>query len=90
MNAAIVIDGKSMSITTKEARSVLSALHECRVAGKGQRSHERTKERDMLIYDLHCDGHSDASIGRLVGRTARAVRAAVDRVESGRYRNGAF
>lgn len=87
MNAALVIDGKAMSVTTKEARSMLNALHECRVAGKGAKSYERTKERDLLIYDLHCDGHTDASIGRLVGRTARSVRAAVGRVEAGRYRN---
>lgn len=82
---AITVDGAAMTLTPKEARAVFEALQECRIAGKGERSHERTKERDLLAYDLHVQGHSDASIGRLMGRTARAVRAAVGRVESGRY-----
>ncbi len=82
---SITVDGASMALTPKEARAVFTALQECRVAGKGERSRERTKERDLLIYDMHMGGHSDASIGRLVGRTAKAVRASIARVEGGRY-----
>ena len=86
---ALTVDGASMTLTPAEARAVFEALQEHRVAGRGERSRERTKERDMLIYDLHEHGHSDASIGRLVGKTARAVRGAIGRVEAGRYGHAA-
>ena len=86
---ALMVDGASMTLTPAEARSVFEALQECRVSAKGERSRARVKERDLLIYDLHEQGHSDAAIGRLVGITARRVRSAIGRVESGRYGHAA-
>lgn len=81
----LVIDGQAMRLTDNEAKAMLLALEEFRMKGKGPHSYEGRKEHDLLIYDLHQGGHSDASIGRLVGITARAVRGAIGRVESGRY-----
>ena len=85
LDSKLVINGQPMKLTPNETAAMLAALQEFRVSGKGERSYERRKERDLLIYDLHKQGHSDASIGRLVKKSARAVRGAIGRVESGRY-----
>ena len=86
---AITVDGAPMRLTPAEARAVFEALNEFRMTRAGENSRARTKERDLLIYDLHEQGHSDAAIGRLVGITARRVRSAIGRVEAGRYRHAA-
>lgn len=85
MDARLVIDGKAMRLKNGEVKAILDALQDYRVTRGGGRSRAATRERDMLINELHDMGHSDAQIGRIVGRSAKAVRAAVARVENGRY-----
>jgi hypothetical protein len=40
--------------------------------------------RDALIMHLHEKGHSDASIGKVVGLTRRGVGMAIQRIRDGR------
>lgn len=85
MDARIVIDGKAMKLASREVKVVLDALQDYRVQRYGSRSRAATRERDLLIAEMHDLGHSDAQIGRIVGRSAKAVRAAIGRVQDGRW-----
>lgn len=78
MNAALVVDGRSSSLTPHELKAAAKAILDCRRGGKMQR-------RDLAAYEWSRKGLSDAMIGKMLGITARSVKAGIERVRNGRY-----
>ena len=80
------VDGKDVPLTEKEGRAALRAVLDYRRSlGKLQRKLYKREEMDFECYDMRLLGYTDAEIGRALGISARSVRTAVGRVESGRY-----
>lgn len=85
MNVSLVVDGKSMQLTKKEACAALHAIRGVRKSLAKLTRPSVREEIDMEIWSFHRDGMTDAEIGREFGITARSVRGALGRVEAGRY-----
>lgn len=84
MNAELTVDGSTSPLTPKEAKLLLRALGDYR---KGLRRMKPSvlEEFDLEVYGFKRLGYTDAEIARTMQVTSKRVRAAVTRVESGRY-----
>lgn len=85
MSIELVVDGKSMTLSNKEAVAALHAIKDVRKKLVRLRRPSVRETVDMEMWNFHCSGMTDAEIGREFGITARAVRGALGRVEAGRY-----
>ena len=85
MTVEIVVDGKSMALSNKEAIAALHAIKDVRKRMVKLRRPSIRETVDMEMWRFHCSGMTDAEIGREFGITERAVRGALGRVEAGRY-----
>lgn len=77
-DAKLVVDGSSERLTPKELRAALKAILDCRKGSK-------MRVMDMQAHSFWREGMSYAEIGKIMGITSRRAKAAVGRVESGRY-----
>lgn len=78
MKSALVIDGCVYELKPLQARAAMKAA-------LNMRSGYVRENRDRAAYQLYVNGCSYESIGKVLGLTVKGVKAALTRVESGRY-----
>lgn len=86
MIVELVVDGKPMPITEKEAKTALKAVLKYRekLSARPIKVSKR-QELDMEAYELWQRGMTVADVARALHITANSVRGCIGRVEAGRY-----
>lgn len=84
MNATLTVDGSTAPLSPKEAKLLLRALGEYR-RGLKRMKPSVLQDFDFEVYGFKKLGYTDAEIARTMKVSAKRVRAAVERVENGRY-----